>query len=309
MGWSLLQSAFFTLITITTIGYSDYGLSNLGKAWTMAVIVVGLAAWTFVLAYLVEWFMLSWQRWRQRQMERELDDLNGHWLVIGYGRVGRDVVAALRRAGRLPLVIDLDPEAVEAARDAGLNALRGDAADEETLLRAGVARAAGLMAVTRSDPVNVFCTLTARGLRPDLRICAAAFGRGADNKLRRAGADAVVSLYEIGAQRLAMAAVTPYVAELIDSAGGEAGLVLREAVVEPDSPLCGKALRDTNLRAETGVLVAALQPAGERGLQISPEPHHVLAAGDVLIGLGQAANIRRFLELVAPQATRAFEPR
>jgi voltage-gated potassium channel len=303
MGWSLLQAVFFTLITITTIGYNDYQLTDSGKLFTIGVIVVGLAAWTFVLAHLVEWFVLSAAHWRRWQMARDLAELKGHYIVVGYGKVAADVARCLQRAQRAVLVVDLAPAAVDAARDGGLAALVGDATEEETLRRAGIERAAGLMAVTRSDPVNVFVTLTAKGLRPDLHVCAAAMGSGAREKLLRAGADAVVSPYEIGAQRLAAAALTPNVAELLAGYGyGDAGgLTLQEAVVPPGSPLCGQSLRQTRLRAESGVLVAALKSAGEEQLVISPSPDYVLAAGDVLIGLGLQANMARFLELVGPQ--------
>lgn len=305
MGWGWVQSLFFTLITITTVGYDDYHLSEPGKLFTLALLGVGLALWTFVLVHWVEWFALGWQDWRQRQMERELGALKQHFVVVGYGTVGAEVARWLRRSGRSVLVLDNQSAAVEAARAAGLQAMLGDATEEESLRGAGVERAAGLMAVTRSDPVNVFVTLTARAMCPRLHICAAAMAAGTANKLRRAGADAVVSPYELGAQRLATAAVSPLVAELMAGygEGDESALVMREAAVEAESALCGKSLREAGLREYCGVLVAALKEAGGGQLVISPDPDRLLTAGDILIGLGLYPNMARFSELVAPRAT------
>ncbi|MBI5832958.1 MAG: TrkA family potassium uptake protein [Armatimonadetes bacterium] len=302
MPWSLLQALFFTLTTITTIGYNDYALTDEAKIFTMAVIVVGLATWTFIVAHIIELAVIGWQRWRSRQMERDLAAAERHFVVIGYGLVGRSVAKWLRRNGRTALVIDTNSQAVEEARADGLMALCGDATDEETLLKARIARADGLMAVTRSDPVNVFVTLTARELVPDLHICAAAMAPGSEAKLRRAGADAVVSPYDLGAHRLAMAAVSPSVAELMAGWGEshEAGLVVREAVVETGSRVCDQALRDTGVRQETGVLIAAVKAAADGKLVISPDPTYVLRAGDVVIGFGLYPNMAHFMEWIAP---------
>jgi len=306
MHWPWAQCLYFTVITITTVGYNDYNLSEQGKLLTVGLLVLGLALWTFVLAHAVEWFILGWQRWRQRQMERDLESLARHFIVVGYGMVGAEVARWLQRAGRAVLVVDLKPAAVEAARAAGFVALAGDATEEDTLLRAGLQRAAGLMAVTRSDPVNVFVTLTARGLCATLHICGAALGPGAETKLRRAGADAVVSPYDLGAQRLATAAISPHVAELMAGYGygDEAALVMREAVLEAESPVCGKRLRDAGLRESTGVLVAALKEGASGKLAISPDPDYLLGAGDVLIGFGLFPNMCRFVALVGPRAAR-----
>lgn len=306
MGWDVRQSLFFTIITISSIGYDDYDLTPAATNFTMVVILVGIACWTLLLASVVEYAADHWEGARRRRMEQEVRRLKGHFIVIGYGAVGREVAKYLRREGREVVVIDERPEAVERAREDGYHALLGDATVEETLDRAAIRAAAGMLAVTRSDPVNVFVTLTARGMCPELYIAANGIQAGVAEKLRRAGATVVVSPYEIGAQRLALAALSPHVAELLGGHDEDVGtaLILREAELEAASPICGKALRDSGLRETTQVALAALKDIRSGEVLVNPPPDRVLQAGDILIAFGRRDQMPAFLRLVAPAAAQ-----
>ncbi|MBI2300216.1 MAG: potassium channel protein [Armatimonadetes bacterium] len=306
LGWDARQALFFTLITITTIGYNDYGLTPAARDFTALLIVVGIASWTLLLTAGAEYVAAHWEGTRRRRMERELEGLRNHFVVVGYGPVGREVAELLHRAGRRVLVVDMDPVAVERARAKGMAALQGDATQEETLREAGLARAAGILSVTRNDPVNVFVTLCARGMSPGIFIAANAIAAGVEEKLRRAGATVVISPYEIGAQRLAMTALSPHAAELFEgyAADSPGGLRIREAILEAGSTVCGKRLRDSGLREQSNVMLVAVKGAGGGELTVNPSADRVLSAGDILIGLGRAESVDAFAALVAPRAMR-----
>lgn len=305
-GWSLTQALFFSLITITTIGYSDYDIGPGTQLFTSAVVVIGIVIWLWLVNAAIEYAAVHWSERLRRRVERALDSLRGHFIVVGYGAVGRQVVDWLLQAGRRVVVIDLDPAAVEELHERSLHCLHGDATDEETLRRAGLERAAGLLAVTRDDPVNVFVTITARSLRPDLYIAANASSVRVAERLRQAGATTAISPYALGAQRLAQAALSPHIAELFRQTGaaGEAALMLREAELEPGSELCGASLRESAIRQRTNVMIAAHRPAGAPEMVVNPPADTVLAAGDVLIAFGRLADLNRFVALVSPAATR-----
>lgn len=303
MGWSWQQSVFFTFITITTIGYNDYQLTEPAQQFTIVVIVVGLVCWTLMLYSAAEYLSARLEAERRRRMEREIEILKQHFVVVGYGPVGCEVAHALRQAGRRVVVVDIDPEAVEQAREKEYPAMQGDATSEETLIKAGIRRAAGLLAVTRNDPVNVFVTLTARGLCPDLFIAGNAIQSGVADKLRRAGATVVISPYELGAQRLAMSAVSPHVAELFATHPESDGLTIREAELEPGSELVGKTLAESALRQRAEVMVAAIKLVDGQTV-LNPPANHLMQPGEILIAFGRAAQMPVFLKLVSPAAAK-----
>lgn len=301
-GWDPLQAWFFAITTVTTIGYSDYSISDRTKLFTMALVGVGIIVWLYLVNGAIEYAASHWSERLRRREERELNALRDHFIVIGYGAVGQQVVEWLRRAGRRVVVVDSDEQRIAGLHASGIQCLHGDATDEETLKRAGLERAAGLLAVTRADPVNVFVTLTARALRPSIYIAANASSPAVADKLRRAGATTAVSPYALGAQRLAEAALSPHIAELFAGLAGAGNLLLREAELEAASPLCGATLRESGLRQQANVMVVAHKPAGG-AMTVNPSADTPLGAGDILIAFGDTDDLNRFVELAAPAAS------
>jgi voltage-gated potassium channel len=194
--WPVVDALYMTVITITTVGFGEiYPLSRSGRIFTIGLIAVGLTGIWYALSVLVG-FMIEGifsQEWERRRMEQQLSGIKDHFIVCGYGRVGRQIAAQLRRYHRPVVVIDRDPTALAEAASDGLLTVQGDATEDDILRQAGIARARGLITAVATDADNVFVTLSARALRPDLSIVARANVEDAAPKLQRAGATHVVS--------------------------------------------------------------------------------------------------------------------
>jgi voltage-gated potassium channel len=221
-----------------------------------------------------------------------VDALSDHYLVCGFGRVGRQVARDLQAAGAAFVVIDSNPESLEAAAAAGIPHVEGEASNDDLLRRAGIQRARALMACVDSDAENVFITLTARELRPDLTIVARASGEEAEQKLRRAGAQRVVSPYKSSGSEMARLALHPQVAGVFDVS---AEYRMEEIEVTPGSPAAGRPLADVAGPA----IVAAMRRPGV-GLTPQPPGDTVLEPGDVLIAMGPADAMDRLEALFTP---------
>ena len=210
-GWSLLDSVYMTILTFTTVGYEEVRpLSSIGRVFTMFVMVAGVGAMLYILTSVVHMVVAQEalrRLVRRHRMRTRMAKLSGHFIVCGFGRVGRAVALTLHEGSAPLIVIDKDADALAEAREQGLLYLHGDPTRDEDLLTARVEEAAGLVAATGNDSDNVYISLTARGLNPDLRIIARASRADAEDKLRRAGADEVVSPHVIGGRHMARAAV------------------------------------------------------------------------------------------------------
>jgi voltage-gated potassium channel len=219
----------------------------------------------------------------ERRRQRVVDALSDHYLVCGFGRVGRQVARDLRAAGATYVVIDRNPESLEAAAEVNAPYLEGEAADERLLQQAGIERARALIACVDSDAENVFITLTARELRPDMTIVARASGEEAEAKLRRAGAQRVVSPYKSSGSEMARLALHPQVAGVVDVAPEYR---LEEIEVTPGCPGAGRPLADL---AGSAIIAALRRPDG--GLVPQPSGETVVQPGDVLIAIGTASTV------------------
>ena len=207
-GWSLLDAAYMTILTFTTVGYEEvHPLSAPGRVFTMALMVVGVAVMLYILSTVVQLIVAQEvlrTLVRRHRMRTRLAGLKGHYIVCGYGRVGRAVARTLAEGSAGLIVIDSDEAAAADVEEDGLLCVRGDSAVDANLLEAQVETARGLVAATGSDSQNVYVILSARNLNPDLHIVARASYPDAEDKLRRAGADEVFMPYEIGGRRMAL---------------------------------------------------------------------------------------------------------
>lgn len=230
-------------------------------------------------------------------MQRQIDSLQGHVILCGWGRVGRAIGDALRAGdGCQVVVVDRDPD--RAAAVGGL-VVEGDATDDSVLRLAGIARARSLVIALDTDADNVYVTLSARALRPDLFIVARARVESAEALLVQAGADRVVNPQAIGGARMAALVNQPHVADFLDVAMHDAGLAFRlvELTVAAGTPVAGRSLRDAHLRDATGALVLAMRDAGGT-FRTNPDPNDVMEVGEVLIAIGTEVQVAALRDLV-----------
>jgi voltage-gated potassium channel len=232
--------------------------------------------------------------------------LHDHFIICGYGRVGRRVAEEFRAAAVPYLVLDYHEDAVEAAQHDGVLLLEGDATRDENLRRAGLDRARGLVAASDSDADNLYVVLSARSARPDLTIVARASRKDAERKLILAGADRVVLPYTTAGQVMANLVLKPQVTAFLDVVTTATGpdLQLAEIEVRDTCSAAGQTIRELRIRHETGAIVVALRKPGG-SFDTTPEPDTPIEVGDVLIGVGSPDEIQALEDLFAPHETVA----
>ena len=304
-GWSVWDAFYMTMITVTTVGYREvHTLSRAGEAFTVIVVTVGVATvlytFSFLMAQVVEGDLHErLAAWRRRRM---LDDLSNHFIICGYGRIGQIIAREFFRQGVPFVIIEREAERMREAIDAGYLAVEADASSEHVLKRIGIDRARGFIAAVSTDAENVFAVLTARLLRPDLFIISRAETEDAQAKLHRAGADRVLSPYQIGGLQLAQTALRPAVVDFVQLATSSDNLDLNmeQVKISSGAALAGRSIIEANLRQRFGVVVVGIQHA-DGTMQFNPAPESVMSVGDFLVVLGQAKNLRE-LEAAAGQA-------
>ncbi|MEZ4600962.1 MAG: potassium channel protein [Syntrophotaleaceae bacterium] len=299
--WSYLDALYMTVITVSTVGFKEVNtLSEAGRIFTILVIVFGAGTIAYTIGSLAQ-SMVEWQLLRilgRMKLEKKINQLQGHYIICGYGRIGALISKQLQ--GRLPfVVVENNPELCQQLRTSDILFVEGDATEDESLIEAGIQRAKGLITAVNSETANVYITLTARGLNPDLFILARCGEEGTEVKLKRAGANKVISPYQIGANRMACAILRPSVVDFIDIAvGGEnLELQLEEIRVAPGSSLVDKTLISSGIRKEWGIMIIGIKKAAGNML-FNPASTTVIDAGDILITLGEQPAIQK-LELIA----------
>jgi voltage-gated potassium channel len=293
--WPLFDSLYFTVVTLTTIGYGDLvPQSRPGKVFTMVLALSGIFTLFYASAEVIRAViggeikdMLG-----RRRMDQNLAAMNNHLIVCGLGRMGRLVCQEFANAGVPFVAIDHGAREVTSFNVPGGIALEGDATSDAVLARAGVQRARALVAVVGSDADNLYITMSARLLNEKLFIVARAENESAEQKLVRAGANRVVSPYVIGGTRVAQAVLRPAVVDFIELATRTQHLELQieETAIAPRSRLAGMTLKDSRIRQDMGIILVAIKkPAGQ--MLFNPSPEATLEARDILITLGNRAQL------------------
>jgi voltage-gated potassium channel len=298
-GASAGDAAFMTLITLSTVGYGEaVPLDQAGRIWTAAVIVFGIAVVSVAFTSLVTLFVGGEIRavLGRRRVQSRIDQLSGHVILCGFGRMGAMAAGKLKTRGTEVVVVESRKRALPELEAAGVLHVIGDATEEVTLQAAGLARATSLVSTLPTDADNVFVTLTARGLRPELHIVARAEQPSTEVKLRRAGADRVICPQVIGATRVADILTRPNVVDFFEVAARGVELEMDEYRVESGSVLQGRTLRDAALRQQTGAMVVAIKRADGTSV-LQPGPEEVIQQGDLLILIGRAGTSGRLDEL------------
>ncbi len=288
-GWNLLDAFFMTIITISTVGYSEiHPLTVPGRLFTSALIVVGVGTMLFGFGVFAE--TLAENSFgvfrRQRQMEARLNALRDHFIICGYGRIGAQVVIEFETQHVPYVIIERNDDALERVRkDARLH-VEGDAASEELLKEAGIERAKGLICAVDSDERAVYIVLAARALNPKLYIIARAGYPESIRRLELAGADRVISPYRMAGHLMAELAVRPALVDVLDTLHhGESDVGLEEVLVRPRTGALGKTISEAGLLEETRAKLLALRRK-DGSLHVNPTPDLRLEEGDLLIALG-----------------------
>ena len=295
-GWGAWDAFYMTVTTVATVGYREvHPLSRAGQAFTLLLVIsgVGTALYTFS-AFATVVVEGGWSRYlKERRRKHMIESLSDHYVVCGFGRIGAIVANEFRRQNTPFVVVDRDPERVANATAAGHLAVEGDASREDTLRRLGIERARGMVAAVGTDAENVYAVLTARVMKSDLFIIARAEGEDSLQKLKKAGADRVISPYRIGAVQIAQTALRPAVVDFVEIATSSDNLELsmEEIRVEKDSQLAGQPLSTAIPRDKVNVVVVGIQRAHGR-MEFNPTANTVLNAGDHLIVLGSTANLK-----------------
>ena len=310
-GWGWFDCFYMTLITLATIGYGEpHDISTAGRAFTAFLIISGVGvvgyAVTLIAQSAIQGELL--ETWEKRRVQERLKKLKDHYVICGAGRVGLRVARGLDAEGCDFVVVDRDREQIDMFAANGWLALPGDATREDVLLSAGIERARGIVCALPSDADNVFIVLTARDLNERLRIVARVNDESTIPKMRKAGADKIISPLRTGAHQMVQALVRPTVAEFIEFATQtqDLDLVIEEVLVLPDSALAGRTLRDSDVRKTLDViLIAILRGGGE--MLFNPTGETVVSAGDKIIAIGNRSGVNGLAELAA--RGRAAEPR
>ena len=294
---------YMTLITLTTVGYGEvHELSRAGRIFNSFLILFGvttifiaIGAMTQIIIELEFGDALA-----KRRNKRMIDHLRDHFIICGFGRVGRGAASELQRAGVPFVVVDIDPDRAERAMTAGMLAVAADSTRDDTLRELGIANARGLVAALSTDADNLFVLLSAKGLNPKIFVAARAAEEGAEEKMRRAGADAVFAPYAITGHRLAQSLLRPHVVQFLEFTTKDVGedIAIEQVRVSESSEMVSRSLKEMHLRKEVGVIVLAIRKAdGE--MMFNPPAATPVGGGDVLIVMGRTGNLRTLEGLVA----------
>lgn len=294
-GWSLLDSFYMTVITITTIGFKEvHELSKPGMIFTLLVIFVGFGVATYS-AFTVGGMLIEGELnnvLSRRRYMKSIGRLKDHFIICGFGRMGSLICQELHERGIPLVVVENDPDRQEKANENGFLLAPGDATDEQVLLHAGVERARGLVSVLRTEAANVYAVLTARELNPSLEIIARAGEESSHKKLLRAGATRVINPYKIGGMRLVMGILKPAVMSFIEVAmdNKKMNIDIEEVRVAPASIYTGKRLLDTGIRKEMDLIIIAVKKKDGQ-MVFNPGPYTVIEDDDTLIAMGERTSL------------------
>jgi voltage-gated potassium channel len=295
-GWSFLDALYMTVITLTTVGYREVQpLDHAGMIFTIFVLFIGVGTAFYILTAFVATIIEGdlRQLFGERRMKNAIERLKEHHIICGYGRVGEEIARELMERRAPFVVVDTNAEALDRARGEGFLVLQGDATHEDVLKQAGIERCSSLMAALDSDAANTYITLTAKMLRPDVRVVARVASATNEAKLLQAGADHTVSPYQMGGRRMAVSALQPILLDFMDivSVGAQGPGVLGEFGVDKESGLVGQTIGEVFAPAPDAVILAV---RSERGTFIyGPQPSTRLALGDRLIVFGPEAQLAR----------------
>ena len=298
---SFLDAFYMTVITLSTVGFGEVKpLSQAGKIFTSVLIISGVGTFAYAATSMSQFLVEGELRkvFDARRRKKQMKKLENHVIVCGFGRVGEHICEELKKEDVPFVVIDDDPQRIEVAESKGYLFVFQDTTEAQALQRANIEKAKALIAALGDDADNLFLTITAKELNPNIMVVARVNNPQNVKKLLKAGADKAVAPYVTGAIRMAQAAIRPVVADFVELAttGKDLQFLLEEVRVPDKSPVCGKSILELELRKKTGVIIIAMVKKGK--IIKSPEPTEILESGDLLIALGSKEDILKLEKLI-----------
>lgn len=293
VGW--FDAFYMTAITLATVGFEEvWNMSDMGHLWTIFIMFSGIGVFFLIAGHIAQQ-AVDLKRYRRFRMAKRVKKLNEHFILCGYGRMGQAIARELKNAGKSFVVIEKDQDKVAALVQDDIVLLEGDATQDEVLISAGIDKATTLIGVLKDDQDNLFLTLSARSLKPDLYILTRATAPSAIPKMSRAGANNVINPYEAAGTKLARQAMAPGVVDFIELImnRGNFDLALETITIEATSQVEGKSIIDLEVRKNHNIIITAVeQTTGEASF--NPDPHYKLKANDRLIALGAVEDLEGF---------------
>jgi voltage-gated potassium channel len=305
--WTLLESIYMVIITIFTVGFQEvHPLSPSGKIFTMFIIVAGVGSAIYLAGQAVEIIVegeMTGYRKRKR-MDKKISQMKQHYIICGFGRVGHQVAQAFESSKVPFVVIDEKKETLDELEGKNVPIIIADATSDSILLEAGIRSAKGLIACSDSDVANVYVTLSARVLNPQLNIVARAGLKDTEKKLIMAGADRVISPYFISGVRMAALAIRPVASDFLDlvTHGGQVDFSLYEVTIPENSPLINKTVGEAEFRGSSGALTLAIRKS-DGSFDLQPKPTSVIEKNDVLVVIGTQEQFDALEKIVRPAKT------
>lgn len=300
-GWTPIEAVFMTVITIATVGYTEVRpLTEAGRIFTIGLIVAGVGSGTFAVGRIID-VVLEEQlqgRWKERRMNNRIAAMSGHTIVSGLGRVGSVVARELESQGVPFVVVDNSEECSATAAESQWLFVLGDATEEDVLRQAGVERAGSLVTALNADADNLFVTVTARALNPDIFIVARSSHESSEEKLIKGGANRVLTPNVIGGRRMATMVLHPTVSDYLDLVSRGSGLEFRlqEVVLRTGSNFDGLSIEQADVREKTGAYILAVRHRDGR-IDANPTANTVLHEGDKLVVLGTSQQVEQLVLL------------
>ena len=294
-GWSFMDALYMTVITVSTVGFEEVQpLSTGGRVFTIFLIILGVGTAFYILLGAVTIVIEGelGEAWGVRRMKSKIEALRNHFILCGFGRVGEEIGDEFKDRGIPFVVVESNPEAIGRAKQRNFLLIEGDASLDSTLLDAGIGHARALLAASDSDSGNTYITLTAKAMNPDVLVVARAGQPQNLERMRRAGADRVISPYQIGGRRMALSALQPLVLDFIDTltGGRPEQSIIAEFIATPQSCLAGCTLEQAVTGRANAVVLAIQRPSGE--ILVGPPSSAVVGPEDRLIVLGREADMQ-----------------
>lgn len=296
--WDLLDSFYMTVITISTTGFKEVkNLSTEGRILTIFLIISGVLTIAYTGGKAAQ-ILVETQLFRRRRMSKELENISGHYIVCGYGRMGKHICDGLKYNKMPFVVIENDLKKIEIIDELGYLFINGDATSDEIFIKAGVKRAKGLVAVIGSDAENVFATLSAKQLNPDIYVVSRAVEEGTESKLKTAGASRVVKPYDLGGNRMVQLLIRPGVIDFIDGVARrrDLNISLEEINLSENCSLVGTELKDSPIRKDLNIIIVAIHRKSG-SLFYNPKSDTKFEVGDKLIAIGEKDNLAKLNEI------------
>jgi len=297
-GWSLSNSFYATIVTLGTVGFGDfYPVTPMGKLFAVFIIVFGVGAMAYTVAMIMESFMEGRLKkiLGRGKLEKRIKKMRNHYIVCGCGKIGNLVCEELAHENVGFVVVDNKSDVIQDIEDSGFAYINGNAAEDKTLLDAGIKMARGVVCALPTDADNLYVVLAARELNPEIYILSRFEDNTSERRLLNAGADRVISPYRVGGMRMSQAILRPAMLDFIELTTGRQSLALRmeELDVCKDSPVIGKNLEESGLRKEHGLIVVAVEKESGK-MVFNPVASYVIELGDKLVALGEEENLTEF---------------